>query len=88
MSIKLKVKIEKLFWSPRGILYTFHDGKVTISWKEFYSGLPRIIMAVFLGVVISTPLELKIYEDGIENEIGKRRRGGREYISSLPACKG
>ena len=35
MSIKLKVKIEKLFWSPRGILYTFHDGKVTISSSSY-----------------------------------------------------
>ena len=65
-----------IFWGllifnlDRFIVNTMYsDGKVTISWKEFYSGLPRIIMAVFLGVVISTPLELKIYEDGIENEI-------------------
>ncbi len=65
-----------LFWGllifnlDRFIVNTMYsDGKVTISWREFYSGLPRIIMAVFLGIVISTPLELKIYEDGIDNEI-------------------
>lgn len=47
----------------------YSDGKVTISWKEFVGGLPRILMAIFLGIVISAPLELKIYEDGIDNEI-------------------
>ena len=47
----------------------YSDGKVTISWKELCSGLPRIVMAIFLGIVISTPLELKIYEKSINTEI-------------------
>lgn len=65
-----------LFWGllifnlDRLIVNTMYsDGKVTISWKEFCSGLPRIFMAVFLGIVISTPLELKIYEKSINTEI-------------------
>jgi hypothetical protein len=66
-----------LFWGfviifnlDRLIVNTMYsDGKVTISFKEFFSGLPRIIMAVFLGIVISTPLELKIYEKSINTEI-------------------
>ena len=59
-----------IFNLDRFIVNTMYsDGLVTISWREFYSGLPRIIMAIFLGIVISTPLELKIYEDGIDNEI-------------------
>lgn len=47
----------------------YSDGKVTISWQELVSGLPRIIMAIFLGIVISTPLELKIFEDAIDIRI-------------------
>lgn len=47
----------------------YSDGKVTISWQEIKSGLPRIIMAIFLGIVISTPLELKIFEDAIDIRI-------------------
>lgn len=66
-----------LFWGfviifnlDRLIVNTMYsDGKVTISLKEFFSGLPRIIMAIFLGIVISTPLELKIYEKSINTEI-------------------
>ncbi len=62
-----------IFWGllifnlDRFIVNTMYsDGKVSISWYEFTSGLPRIIMAIFLGIVISTPLELKIFEDEID----------------------
>lgn len=61
-----------IFNLDRFIVNTMYsDGKVTISWREFYSGLPRIIMAIFLGMVISTPLELKIYESEIDVRIGE-----------------
>ena len=59
-----------IFNLDRFIVNTMYsDGKVTISWQEFYSGLPRIIMAVFLGIVISTPLEMKIFEDRINSQL-------------------
>ncbi len=61
-----------IFWGllifnlDRFIVNTMYsDGKASISWFELFSGLPRIIMAIFLGIVISTPLELKIFEDEI-----------------------
>lgn len=67
-----------IFWGllifnlDRFIVNTMYsDGKVTISWQEFYSGLPRIIMAIFLGMVISTPLEMKIFEDRINSQLVK-----------------
>lgn len=59
-----------IFNLDRFIVNTMYsDGKVTISWQEIKSGLPRIIMAIFLGIVISTPLELKIFEDAIDIRI-------------------
>ncbi|MBQ9163687.1 MAG: DUF4407 domain-containing protein [Bacteroidaceae bacterium] len=67
-----------IFWGllifnlDRFIVNTMYsDGKVTISKREFVSGLPRIIMAIFLGVVISTPLEMKIFEDRIDSQLVK-----------------
>lgn len=33
--------------------------------------MPRIIMAIFLGIVISTPLEMKIFNDRIESQLLK-----------------
>ncbi len=65
-----------LFWGllifnlDRFIVNTMYsDGKHTISGYELLSGLPRIIIAIFLGIVISTPLELKIFEDRINFQI-------------------
>ncbi len=65
-----------IFWGllifnlDRFIVNTMYsDGKASISWFEFFAGLPRIIMAVFLGIVISTPLELKIFESEINVEL-------------------
>ncbi len=67
-----------IFWGAlifnldRFIVNTMYsDGKVTISKQEFKSGLPRIIMAIFLGIVISTPLEMKIFEDRINSQLVK-----------------
>ena len=72
-----------IFWGllifnlDRFIVNTMYsDGKHTISWAEIRSGLPRIIMAIFLGLVISTPLEMKIFSDQIDSQLlqdnGKR----------------
>lgn len=65
-----------LFWGllifnlDRFIVNTMYsDGKYTISWAELRSGLPRIIMAIFLGLVISTPLEMKIFSDQIDTQV-------------------
>lgn len=55
-----------IFFLDRFITNTMYsDGKVTISKEEFFGGLPRILIAIFLGIVISAPLELEIFEDSI-----------------------
>ena len=62
-----------IFNLDRFIVNTMYsDGKSTISWMEVLSGLPRIIMAIFLGIVISMPLELKIFEDEIKVVIAEQ----------------
>lgn len=65
-----------IFWGllifnlDRFIVNTMYsDGKHTISWFELIAGLPRIIIAIFLGIVISTPLEMKIFDDRIQAQI-------------------
>lgn len=47
----------------------YSDGKHTISKAEFGGGLPRIILAIFLGIVISTPLEIRIFQDKIKSQL-------------------
>ena len=75
-----------LFWGilifnlDRFIVNTMYsDGKHTISWAEIRSGLPRIIMAIFLGIVISTPLELKIFYKEID---AKMQENMKEQIKA------
>jgi hypothetical protein len=78
-----------IFWGllifnlDRFIVNTMYsDGKVTIGWQEFKSGLPRIIMAIFLGIVISYPLELKIFDDEIQVKIEELKEERlRQYIA-------
>lgn len=70
-----------IFWGmlifnlDRFIVNTMYsDGKPTISFTELISGFPRIVMAIFLGIVISMPLELKIFEDEIDVKIQEMRQ--------------
>lgn len=45
------------------------DGRKTIAWQELIDAAPRLVMAVILGFVIATPLELKLFEREITAEI-------------------
>jgi len=66
-----------MFWGAlifnldRYIVSTFGvgDGKKTISRQELFEAFPRILMAMLLGFVIATPLELKLFEKEINAEI-------------------
>tara|TARA_R100000935_G_scaffold58869_1_gene98825 strand:+ start:8163 stop:9419 length:1257 start_codon:yes stop_codon:yes gene_type:complete len=68
-----------LFWGAlifnldRYIVSSFGvgDGKKTISKQELIEAAPRLLMAILLGFVIATPLELKLFEREIRAEIKK-----------------
>lgn len=83
-----------LFWGllifnlDRYIVNTMYsDGKPTISWLELMAGLPRIIMAIFLGIVISTPLEMKIFEGRIDHQL-QLNNSRRANIGRAEASEG
>lgn len=64
----------------------YSDGLASISKEEIMSGAPRIVMAIFLGIVISTPLELKIYHNEIMIEIEKMKQDkARDYTKEALA---
>jgi hypothetical protein len=44
------------------------DGESTISWQELANAAPRLLMAILLGLTISAPLEVFIFEKEIERE--------------------
>lgn len=56
------------------------DGTDKITLGEFGRALPRLIIAVILGVTISKPLELKIFESEINAELEQKQR---EYQAEL-----
>lgn len=69
----------------------YSDGKHTISKAEFCGGLPRIILAIFLGIVISTPLEIRIFQDKIKSQliidqgkVGDEVRKAHEWLFNKP----
>lgn len=43
--------------------------KTNNRWKEFLMAVPRLILAILIAVVISKPLELKVFESEIEAEL-------------------
>ena len=64
-----------IFCLDRFITNTMYsDGKVSISKQEFFSGLPRIVIAIFLGIIISAPLELEIFKEAITEEMDQEQR--------------
>lgn len=56
------------------------DGTDSISGKELFQALPRIIIALILGFAISSPLEIKILESEVNSELSKFQA---EYAEDL-----
>jgi hypothetical protein len=45
------------------------------SWSEWKLALPRLVFAIFLAIVISRPLELKIFEKEINRKLDEKKIG-------------
>jgi hypothetical protein len=58
------------------------DGTERISWKEFYQAIPRLVLAVLLGVCISAPLEIRILKPEIDAQLELEQN---EYLVQLNA---
>lgn len=58
------------------------DGSERISWKEFRQAIPRLMMAVLLGVCISAPLEIRILKPEIDAQLELEQN---EYLAQLNA---
>ena len=78
-------------------MYT--DGTEKITKEEIKGALPRLVLAVFIGIVISTPIELRIFKDKIQsqlivdqgeaqNQMSEKQQYIRDQIKELEAQKG
>jgi len=73
-----------IFNLDRYIVSTFGvgDGKKTISKQELMEAAPRLLMALVLGFVIATPLELKLFEKSINEQIEQNVRIERQKLKN------
>lgn len=58
------------------------DGTDHITWTQFSKALPRIIMAVIIGVCISAPLEIRVLKPEIDAQLELEQN---EYLARLNA---
>lgn len=52
----------------------YSDGTSKITPQEWKSASPRLIIAIFIGIVISTPVEMLVFNGRIQKEIQKENR--------------
>lgn len=52
----------------------YSDGTHKITKEELKGGLPRLVLACFIGIVISTPIELRIFKDKIDEQLLEDRK--------------
>ncbi len=79
-----------IFWGgliynlDRFIVSTFGsgDGRRSISKQELIEASPRLVLAIILGFVISTPLELKIFEKEIKVRVDRLKIEKKEDLNS------
>lgn len=55
--------------------------------KEFYIALPRILLAIMIGIVIARPLELRIFQKEINDELKKYYIENKQQISKIRSDK-
>lgn len=63
------------------------DGTDNITLKEFGQAIPRLIIALILGLTISKPLELKIIETEINVELRKHQQQKLEEFNKITYAK-
>src|SRR5690606_40850323 len=56
------------------------DGTERITWTELFQSMPRILMAVIIGVCISAPLEIRLRKPGIDAQLELEQN---EYLTKL-----
>jgi hypothetical protein len=56
------------------------DGTDKITWQEFTNALPRLAMALIIGLCLSKPLEIKILQSEIESALEKEQK---EFLLTL-----
>jgi hypothetical protein len=54
------------------------DGTSKITWDEFKGAIPRLFMAIVIGLCLSTPLEIRVMKSEIEAVLNDKQKAYRE----------
>ena len=54
-----------------------------ITWSELVSAIPRIVIALIIGVCLSAPLEIRILKTEIDTELASRQKHERQRLDKL-----
>jgi hypothetical protein len=49
------------------------DGTEKITWDEFKSAIPRIIMGAIIAITISKPIEIRMFQEEIKNKLYEKQ---------------
>jgi hypothetical protein len=50
------------------------DGTEKITWDEFKSAIPRIIMGIIIAITISKPIEIRMFQSEIQSKIFEKKQ--------------
>jgi len=50
------------------------DGTEKITWDEFKSAIPRIVMGAIIAITISKPIEIRMFQTEINNELYNKQK--------------
>jgi hypothetical protein len=60
------------------------DGTEAITWQEFKSAIPRIIMGAIIAITIAKPVEIRMFKSEIDVALHKvQMQKQREYLSQI-----
>jgi hypothetical protein len=58
------------------------DGSDAITFSELFKALPRLIMAVIIGICISAPLEIRVLKPEIDGQLSLKQQEYEEQLNS------
>lgn len=50
------------------------DGTEEITWLEFKTAIPRILMGIIIAITISKPIEIRMFQSEIQSELYKKKQ--------------
>lgn len=63
------------------------DGTDEMTWKEWKTAIPRLLLAIAIGLVLAVPLELRIMKTEIEAALSKRQEARLDELNAQDSLR-